>query len=84
MYLLHLAAIVLTISISKHLKKLRRAEGGAKILGVFRVKNHDFTPKNHIFSNFRGDAPPGSAPVTTIERQRFTSILVYMQNNIQD
>ena len=32
-----------------HLKKLRRAEGGAKIFGVFGVKNHDFTPKNHIF-----------------------------------
>ena len=52
-----------------HLKKLRRAEGGAKILGVFRVKNHDFTPKNHIFSNFGGGGaahrvapPPGSAP----------------------
>ena len=38
-----------------HLKKLRRAEGGANIFGVFRVKNHDFTPKNH-FSNFRGGA----------------------------
>ena len=41
-------------------------EGGAKIFGVFRVENHDFTPKNHIFSNFRGGArrvrPPGSAP----------------------
>ena len=37
-----------------HLKKLHRAEGGAKIFGVFRVKNHDFTPKNHIFSNCRG------------------------------
>jgi hypothetical protein len=24
-------------------------------LGVFRVKNHDFTPKNHIFSNCGGD-----------------------------
>ena len=36
-----------------HLKKLRRAEGGAKIFGVFRVKNRDFTPKNHIFSNFK-------------------------------
>ena len=51
-----------------HLKKLRRAEGGAKMCGVFRVKNHDFMPKNHIFSNFRGGAPgapppPGSAPV---------------------
>ena len=32
-----------------HLKKLRRAEGGANIFGVFRMKNHDFTPKNHIF-----------------------------------
>ena len=32
-----------------HLKKLRRAEGGAKIFGVFRVKNHDFMPKNRIF-----------------------------------
>ena len=50
-----------------YLKKLRRAEGGAKIFGVFRVKNHDFTPKNHIFYNFRGARagcvpPPGSAP----------------------
>jgi hypothetical protein len=24
-------------------------QGGAKIFGVFRVKNHEFTPKNHIF-----------------------------------
>ena len=32
-----------------HLTKLRLAEGGAKIFGVFRVKNHDFTPKNYIF-----------------------------------
>jgi hypothetical protein len=36
-----------------HLKKLRRAEGGAKNFGVFRVKNHDFTPKKSYFSNFR-------------------------------
>jgi hypothetical protein len=33
---------------------LRRAEGGANIFGVFRVKNHDFMPKNHIFSNYGG------------------------------
>ena len=45
-----------------HLEKLRRAEGAAKILGVFRVKNHDFMPKNHIFSNFRG-ARAGCAPL---------------------
>jgi hypothetical protein len=48
------------------LKKLRRAEGSAKMFGVFRVKNHDFTPKIHIFSNFKGGAlvrtPHGSAP----------------------
>ena len=43
-----------------HLKKLRRAEGGAKIFGVFRVKNHDFTPKKIIFfSNFRGGGGGG-------------------------
>ena len=35
-------------------KKLRRAEGGANIFGVFRVKNHDFTPKNLIFPNCGG------------------------------
>ena len=45
-----------------HLKILRRAEGGVNIFEVFRVKNHDFTPKNHIFSNFRVRPPPGSAP----------------------
>jgi hypothetical protein len=37
-----------------HLKKLHRAEGGGNIFGVFRVKNHDLTPKNHIFSNCEG------------------------------
>ena len=48
-----------------HLKKLRRAEGGANFFGVFRVKNHGFTPKNHIFSNFRGAraAPPMDPPL---------------------
>jgi hypothetical protein len=50
-----------------HFKKLRRAEGGARIFGVFRVKNHHFTQQNHIFSNFRGERagcapPPGSSP----------------------
>ena len=47
------------------LKKLRRAEGGAKIFGVFRVKNHDFTQKNYIFSNFRGGGvrPPLDPPL---------------------
>ena len=40
--------------------------------GVFRVKNHDFTPKNHIFSNFRGAraecAPPPDPPLIWIIR----------------
>jgi hypothetical protein len=35
--------------VGAHFKKLRRAEGGAKIFGVFRVKNHDFTPKKSYF-----------------------------------
>ena len=35
-------------------KKLRRSERGAKIVGVFPVKIHDFTPKDHIFSNCEG------------------------------
>ena len=34
------------------LKKNRRAEGGAKIFGVFRVKNQDFTPKKSYFFQF--------------------------------
>ena len=37
-----------------HLKKLHLVEGGAKIVGVFRVKSHDFTQKNTIFSNCGG------------------------------
>ena len=46
-----------------HLKKLRRAEGGAKIFGVFRVKNHDFTPKKTIFFPILGGgARAGCAP----------------------
>ena len=67
-----------------HLKKLRRAEGGAKIVGVFRVKNHDFTPKNLIFSNFRVGARIGCvfAPGTSIQklinidRRKLVEILV--------
>ena len=39
-----------------HLKKLRREKGGANIFGVFRVKNHDFTPKNLIFPILGGGA----------------------------
>ena len=50
-----------------HFKKLRRAEGGAKIFGVFRVKNHHFTQKKSSFPILGRSAPcspspPGSAP----------------------
>jgi hypothetical protein len=44
-----------------HLKKLRRAKGGAKIFWVFRVKNHDFTPKI-IFFPILGGRAPGAPP----------------------
>ena len=43
------------------LKKLHRAEGGAKILGVFRVKNHDFMPKKSFFP-ILGARAPGALP----------------------
>ena len=39
-----------------HLKKLRRAKGGAKHFGVFRVKNHDFTPKKSDFFQMQREA----------------------------
>ena len=44
------------------LKKIAPSGGGREKFWVFRVKNHDFTPKNHIFSNFRG-ARAGCAPL---------------------
>ena len=37
-----------------HLKKNCASGGRHENVGVFRMKNHDFTPKNHIFSHFRG------------------------------
>ena len=39
-----------------------QVRGGAKIFGVFRVKNHDFMPTNHIFSSYRGRALGVSPP----------------------
>jgi hypothetical protein len=38
--------------------KLGGALKKAKILGIFRVKNHDITPKNHIFFQFWGGEGP--------------------------
>ena len=66
------------------LKKLRRAEGGANIFGVFRVKNHDFTPNYYIFSNCMGGGGggPGFVPgasiqkLINIDRRKLVEILV--------
>jgi hypothetical protein len=53
------------------LKKIAPSGGKREIFGVFRVKYHDFTPKNHIFSNFRGGArrvrPPLDPPLVIID-----------------
>ena len=41
------------------LKKIAPSGGRRENFGVFRVKNHDFTPKKSLFFfNFRGCAPP--------------------------
>ena len=45
-------------------------------LGVFRVKNHDFTQTNHMFSNFRGGGA-GCAP-ESLSHRRY--ILIFFQN----
>ena len=39
-----------------HLKKLRRAEGRAKIFGVFRVKKHDLRQRIIFFPIAEGGA----------------------------
>ena len=51
------------------LKKIAPSGGGAKLFGVFRVKNHDFTPKNHIFSNCGGRR--GNCWGNSCEKSRF-------------
>jgi hypothetical protein len=50
------------------LKKIAPSGGWRENLRVFRVKNHDFTPKNHIFSNFRGGVgpPPLDSPLENL------------------
>ena len=52
------------------------------IFGVFRVKNHDFTQKNHIFSNFRGGGarrvrPPLDPP---LKRSNIFRLKIYQQS----
>jgi hypothetical protein len=50
----HITGLVEAVRGGAHLKNLHRAKGGVKIVGVFRVKNHDFTPTNLIFSDCGG------------------------------
>jgi hypothetical protein len=56
------------------------AEGGAKIFEVFRVKNHDFTTKNHIFFNFRGGGRASGSP--PLDRP-WSYILVYCHGKVE-
>jgi hypothetical protein len=44
------------------------------------VKKHDFTPKNHIFPNFRG-APPLDPPLPTPTPYIYTYIIVIKMSN---
>ena len=44
------------------LKHIAPNGGRRKMFGVIRVKNHDFTQKNHIFSNFRRERPGCAHP----------------------
>jgi hypothetical protein len=44
------------------LKKIAPSGGGRENFWGISCENHDFTPKNHIFSNFRGGAPPLDPP----------------------
>jgi hypothetical protein len=72
-----------------HLKKLCRVEGGVKNFGVFRVKNHDFMPKNYIFSNFRGGhagctPPPGSIPEMAGQIENVVLFYVLVMGNNGD
>ena len=66
-----------------------------EIFGVFRVKNHDFTPKNHIFSNFIGSAPFGViylhifvfyfiSPETVPFRCQFVLYMIYLSLCMQN
>jgi hypothetical protein len=64
-----------------HLKKLRRAEEGANILGVFRAKNHYFTPKNHSFYNYGGRREKCWG--ISCEKSRFYAKKTYLFSNFR-
>jgi hypothetical protein len=59
------------------LKKIAPSGGRRENFGVFRVKNHDFTPKYHIFFNFRGGTrrvrPPLDPPLVIVFNTTFNN-----------
>ena len=61
--------------------KIAPRGGRRENVGLFRVKNHDFTPKNHIFSNFRGGW--GARRVRPLDPPLIT-VVVYDSNMIHD
>ena len=63
------------------LKKIAPSGGKREIFGVFRVKNHDFTPKNHIFSNFRGGGAPGVPPAGSAPAVHDIAVLISINHN---
>jgi hypothetical protein len=48
------------------LKKNASSGGRRENFGVFRVKNHDYTPTNYIFSNFRGGGGAPAPPLRSV------------------
>jgi hypothetical protein len=66
-----------------HLKKLLRAEGGTKIVGVFRMKNHDFMPFFLFFPpNFRGGGTcQVRLPLPAIITYAYTMYMEYEYKN---
>ena len=70
------------------LKKIAPSGGRREIFGVFRVKNHDFTPKNLMCSYFRGGAragcaPPGSAPAKCTRRDYMCRLSIYTHEHFK-
>ena len=59
-------------------------EGGEKILGVFRVKNHDFTQKNHIFPILGGGthSPACTCTWITLTIHIYIYICDFQSNNL--
>ena len=68
------------------LKNCAERRDARTFLGYSCEKNHDFKPKNHIFSNFKGGGghvpgaptPPGSAPDYFILKIVFYDVFIFL------